>query len=738
MAALVCLVPEAAQTGSSRLSDELEVVFPSGSFRIVSQEKEQRIIMEEFGYRMEPGKPMLPEKDNLIALPPGAQVLSLEAEGIGGKLLPSSYRILPAPQIFPLAESSMQRTLADRLRSDWLKNNNRTYSKNDAYPEKLGRITGSGTLRKYSYVSVAVCPFSYQPLSGKLTHHDAVRIVVHFSLPVPGSARALEVERLKSDRIADQKAQELFINYDEVSHLYQSKQPPAATPADTYDYVIITTDSLASAVASTGFVAWKTALGHSVRTVLITDAEITAQPGVDLAEQIRNFLRAYYGPWGIQYVLFVGDYSTVPMRYCYPNPDDHTHNPSDYQNPGGSVPTDVYYADLSLSDAQSWDLDGDGYIGEYLHDSPDFLAEVYVGRIPTSDTSRIVYTLNKLVSFEQDAGGWKDQALQPGTILFYENQDYQGYPKIDGATLLDGLDPSVFPWPAVSLSAFIDDWRTGQYGIVNWSGHGAPFGVGRTVWTWDDGDGVPETDGSDVMDHPLLIDCWCNLDDDYPSIVFAISCNVGYPEPNGVGNLGIDLLTNSTLGASAGVVSSCRPAYISADVINYPGGAEILCYEFNRYGITEDEKLGEAMYDAKYFCFQNYGWEYFAEYVNQYNYNLYGDPSMKRRLIVTNVGPENIAEAGRTGMQLRSHPNPFNPSAVLQFELPHAARAKVRIFSVRGELVATLLDKRLEAGRNQVIWNGEDDYGRSVASGVYLYQVTAGTYAESKKMVLIK
>jgi hypothetical protein len=630
-------------------ADHTRIIVRSNDYRIVSEDDGQRIVMEGFGYRMEPGKPMLPEKDVLIALPPGAMVLGLEATGLSGGAISGIERILPAPPILPLAEPAHRRELAAELRREWLDNNRTVYASDDSYPEEIGRITGSGSLRKYAYAGVSVCPFEYRPLSGRLTHFDAVEITVHYALPPAGGPRALQTEGLLRDRAADRRASELFVNYDRIADLYRSGRRDLRPRAETYDYVIITTGSLAGAVASSDFPAWKAALGHSLNTVLVTDSEITGQPGGDLAEQIRNFLRSYYGTWGIQYVLFVGDYATVPMRYCYPNPADHTHNPGDHQNPGGSVPTDYYYADLSLPDADSWDSDGDGYPGEYLEDSPDLLAEVYVGRVPTNDLTRITYTLNKLVDFEQDQGSWKQNALLPGSILFFENQDYSGYPKVDGSTLLneietvlmsgwtvshyseqEGLEISDFAWPAVSISAFEDDWRTGQYAVVNWSGHGAPYGVVRTRWDWDDGDGVPETDGSDGISLPGLINQWCDLDDDYPSIVFAVSCHVGYPEPNGYGNLGIDLLTEPGFGASAGIVSSSRPAAVSADFLTYPGGAESMCYEFNRNGIIENDPLGKALYDAKYYCYVNYGWDHYYELMNQYNFDLYGDPALKR------------------------------------------------------------------------------------------------------------
>ena len=737
-------------------TDQITIVVQSGNYRIVPGDDGERIVMEGSGNWMEPGKPMLPKRNVLIALPPGARVERVEAIGLGGAILSGSHRIAPTPRIVPLAGSPYRQELMVEIQREWEENNRTVYSTDEAYPEQIWRVTGSGGLREYSYASVSICPFSYRPLSGRLMHYDAVQITVHFSIPSRPASQTKEIEKLMHDRLAERKASELFVNYNQIKDLYQTEQ--AITDIqETYDYVIITTAFLAEAISSSDFITWKTSLGYSVRTVLVTDPEIAGQSGIDLAEQMRNFLRSYYGTWGIQYVLFVGDYADVPMRYCYPNPDDHSHNPSNSGNPGGSIPTDYYFADLSLSDADSWDSDGDGYHGEYLQDNPDFLVEVYVGRIPTSETGRITYTLDKLVAFEEDTGTWKEQALQAGSILFYENQDYGGYPKIDGSTLLneievdlmsgwtvsrytekEGLDPSSFPWPAVSLTSFINDWRTGRYGIVNWSGHGAPYGVGRTVWEWDDGDGVPETDGSDVMSNPMLIDAWCNLDDDYPSIVFAVSCNVGYPEPNGVGNLGIDLLTKPGFGASAGIVSSSRPAWISANVITNPGGAESICYEFNRYVIDEEEKLGEAIYDAKYYCYQNYGWNHYGEYLNQYNFDLYGDPSLMRTNVITDVNEMDLAGSPDAAVLQQNYPNPFNPTTTIRFELTKAVRVKLCVYNVKGEHVALLVDRRMTAGHKEVRWNAKDDGGRAVATGVYFCRLVAGDFVQTKKMVLLR
>jgi hypothetical protein len=643
---LSALVPTAAA------SDILTIDVNAGQYQIVNKGSEQMIEMEGFGYLMVPGKPMLPSKNFLIALPPGSRVVSVEVQGIRTEQLPGDYGIIPCPPILPLAGAPQYQQLVDELRSEWHENYQAVYSTDQPYPGVRGKLGSSGTLRKYSYVSVSFYPFSYHPQSGRLLLYQVAQINIRYDLPSPGTAEARQVEESKWDNAANEKASWLFVNHEQMKGLYQPTGSRPVTQSQLHDYVIITTTSLQSAIVASNFLDWKAFLGYNVRTVFITDPEIAGQTGGDLAEKIRDFLRYNYIPWGIEYVLLVGDCETIPMRYCYPSPYNHSHDPHNPYGPGGSVPTDYYYADLSYPDATSWDSDGDGFYGEYTQDTPDFLAEVSVGRIPVSDADRITYTLNKLVAFEQDTGPWKDNALHAGAILFFENQDFSGYPMVDGARCMDvietdllsgwtvshyseyaGLVPSSYPWGVLSENAFTSDWRNGQYGVVNWSGHGWPIDAARTVWEWDDGDGVPESQNPMELASHRLIGTVSNLNDDYPSIVFAISCSVGYPESNPLGNLGIDLLTLPGFGSSIGVLSATRGAAVSVADPPTGGGAESMCYEFNRHvinGPSGPEKLGDALYHAKFYSNQNYGWDHQYEYMNMFDYNLYGDPTLVR------------------------------------------------------------------------------------------------------------
>jgi hypothetical protein len=86
----------------------------------------------------------------------------------------------------------------------------------------------------------------------------------------------------------------------------------------------------------------------------------------------------------------------------------------------------------------------------------------------------------------------------------------------------------------------------------------------------------------------------------------------------------------------------------------------------------------------------------------------------------------------------QNYPNPFNPETNISFSLPEAAYVKLAIYNVLGQKVKTLVDEKQQAGYHSVKWDGTDDFGNLVGSGVYFYKLNAGKYSDSKKMTLLK
>ena len=83
-------------------------------------------------------------------------------------------------------------------------------------------------------------------------------------------------------------------------------------------------------------------------------------------------------------------------------------------------------------------------------------------------------------------------------------------------------------------------------------------------------------------------------------------------------------------------------------------------------------------------------------------------------------------------------PNPFNPATIIPFEMGAAGRVDIVIFDIAGRRVRTLVSEYHEAGPGTARWDGRDDHGKPVASGVYFCRMNAGTFSASRKIVLLK
>jgi len=83
-------------------------------------------------------------------------------------------------------------------------------------------------------------------------------------------------------------------------------------------------------------------------------------------------------------------------------------------------------------------------------------------------------------------------------------------------------------------------------------------------------------------------------------------------------------------------------------------------------------------------------------------------------------------------------PNPFNPSTKISYYIPDTRHVELAIFDISGRRISRLVSQTMAAGEHSVMWHGTDTRGSRVASGVYFYQITAGTLVETKRMILVK
>jgi len=86
----------------------------------------------------------------------------------------------------------------------------------------------------------------------------------------------------------------------------------------------------------------------------------------------------------------------------------------------------------------------------------------------------------------------------------------------------------------------------------------------------------------------------------------------------------------------------------------------------------------------------------------------------------------------------QNYPNPFNPGTTIRYSLPQEGLTQLRVYNTLGQMVKTLVDGDQPAGEHAVYWDGTDDNGRRLSSGIYFYKLQAGDFSAAKKLVFVR
>ncbi len=610
---------------------EISATIPIGAYEIKSTEQGQEILVENFGRLLVPGKPNLPSKIFAIAIPPGAELAEVTFDLGEGILLPGAYEISPVP--LPRVIVQEDPLLYERERQRYEENFTSVYGSDEPYPASVGEVVRTAGFRKYNLVDVRVTPVVYIPLSGQLTYYPEVTVRISYTFPKDFSAEDIMLDNLpQEERIAE----EIIFNYDEA----QSWYPGVMGGKENFDFVIITLDALTSSV--TPLANWEISKGRSVNVV--TTSWISSNyTGYDLAEKMRNFLRDKYpsGEWGIEDVLLVGDYDDVPMRRCW-------------QDVGyGKPETDLYYAELSLPDDQSWDADGDHLWGENS-DPIDFYSEVNVGRIPWSEPSTVLHICEKSVAYEQnDDPTFKKNILLLGAFFWDDT---------DNAVLMETKvdQPWMWDWTMTRMyeqghSTYPSDydlkfnnvrsvWSSGKFAFVNWAGHGSYY---ASYIKYSTGEAFVSTSTCP------------NLNDDYPAIIFADACSNSDTDYD---NIGQEMLKQG----GVGFLGATKVAYgMGAWNDPYDGSSQSFDYFFTTCVTSGDYTQGEAHQWALRHMYTNGLW-YMVKYEMFEWGAFWGNPDLAMGPASSNSPPEipeqpsGISE-GATGTEYDFSSNTTDP-----------------------------------------------------------------------------
>lgn len=159
-----------------------------------------------------------------------------------------------------------------------------------------------------------------------------------------------------------------------------------------------------------------------------------------------------------------------------------------------------------------------------------------------------------------------------------------------------------------------------------------------------------------------------------------------------------------------------------------PGGGFWIGWE-NTSALTINQLYDSPVSYNRSFQNTGAGWTAFA---GDYHIRaVVGEPEVAIGDPVVNALPTDFALE-------QNFPNPFNPTTTIKYALKENADVTLRIYNVLGQVVKTLVNARQDAGFKTVSWDGTNDLGAKVSSGIYIYRIEANDFVQSKKLILMK
>jgi len=137
-------------------------------------------------------------------------------------------------------------------------------------------------------------------------------------------------------------------------------------------------------------------------------------------------------------------------------------------------------------------------------------------------------------------------------------------------------------------------------------------------------------------------------------------------------------------------------------------------------------------------------WDKHAHFwLSEYTSDMFGGSLETSRIWVPWFKPTPVERYETTNTPknyrlLQNYPNPFNPSTTIEFQLPQSSFVTLAVYNVRGQLIRTIVKQKMPAGSHSIIWDGKNESGERVGSGVYVYRIQAGDFQKTKKMLLIR
>lgn len=498
------------------------------------------------------------------------------------------------------------------------------------------------------------------------------------------------------------------------SHDGLATEPPTPSPLPSgdWDHVIITEKALIPSFAP--LAEHRTGQGLNCRVISLQEMRRWTWQN-NLRDAIRGFIAQANREWGTRYVLLGGDAEIIPVPLGF------------FESPQFSwdIPLDLYYA----APNGEWDLDGDGILGEIEDDDPDLTPVVALGRAPVSDRTEAQAFVDKVLAFETAESAGTHQVLLAagvGTPFPW----VPGMPvQFDFAWVMEEVAVILSGWEAISdIQLLYENWEEPPYGeplfpasflgALN-AGHHRFMsllihGIADTWALGPDYLTVEDLDELTGMDHSLFMVPWAAQAADY--------------REEGV----LETMFNLPVGGCVGALAPSSMFYISP--------ANWFAMNFWEVVASESgERIGDAYLETTVEMLEFYSTNSYALSTLQC-LSIVGDPAL---LLLPEVVRGNSQSLNSAQTLFTSvSPNPFNPATEISFVLPgepgKVFPTVVEIFDLAGRRLNRILEADLAPGTHSVRWQGQDESGKKVGSGLFFGRIQAGEHQTVVKLILVE
>jgi len=286
-----------------------------------------------------------------------------------------------------------------------------------------------------------------------------------------------------------------------------------------------------------------------------------------------------------------------------------------------------------------------------------------------------------------------------------------------------------------------------RYGFYGWFGHGSPTAVvtkskyynKQPRWCLDAEDNVEASTAQEVENQDAL-DNLTNVN--HPAIIYSIGCDHTpfdnyHTSPNDY-NMGESFTVNNLTGG---------PAFLGNTRFGWVYSSYHLFEEFADLIESGSCYLGVAELISK--SNNNYSRHYLS-----YSHNLVGCPQTNMYRIIpmskNSLNQEIVKNSSDTEIPseykiIGNYPNPFNPSTTVKYALPYISNLQLTIYDIMGKEIKTFSLTNQSVGYSEIVWNGTNNNGKSVSSGIYFYKLNAVSlendfeeFTGSAKLLLLK